>query len=311
LRRDVVVIGEANPDLLASGIHELPRLGTEVLCERFEISLGGSSALAAAGMAKLGLDVGFVSKVGDDLFGRFVLDELGNKGVDISRVIVDPAMRTGVSIILSQTRDRGIVTFQGTMSALSGEEIDIDFVTDFRHLHVSSFFLQETLQPFLPRLFQMAHEAGMTTSLDTGWDPKERWNGVLREVLKHVDVFLPNELEAIAIAGTDDVESALGVLAEIVPGVVAVKLGERGAVASRAGEIVRHSGYKVQVVDTTGAGDCFNAGFLYGFLQGESLYQCLSLGCACGALSVTAVGGTPAQPTLDEARRLIQRGREA
>ncbi|MGC8834936.1 MAG: carbohydrate kinase family protein [Armatimonadota bacterium] len=311
MNRDVVVVGEANPDLLASGIQEMPRLGTEVLCERFEISLGGSSALAAAGMARLGLDVAFVSKVGGDLFGRFVLEELGSKGVDASRVIVDPSMRTGVSIILSLPRDRGIVTFQGTMSALSIEEIDIDFVTSFRHLHVSSFFLQEALQPFLPWLFQRAREVGMTTSLDTGWDPKEKWNGVLRQVLEYVDVFLPNELEATAVAGAGDVESALGVLAKMVPGIVAVKLGEKGAVAVCGGEVVRHSGYKVPVVDTTGAGDCFNAGFLYGFLRGESLYQCLSLGCACGALSVTAVGGASAQPTLDEARRLIQQCREA
>jgi len=306
--RDIVVVGEINPDLLAGGLETLPRLGTEVLCRSFDISLGGSSALAAAGMAHLGLDVGFVSKVGDDLFGRWVLDEIARCGVDVSRVIIDPSARTGVGVILSLPSDRGIVTFLGTIAAFSAADIDMDYVLGFRHLHVSSFFLQKGLQPFVPDLFRQAHEAGLTTSLDTGWDPEERWDGVLEDALREADVFLPNELEARAIAQVQDPLQALDVLCAKTGGTVAVKLGEKGAAARRGTERANHSGFRVPVVDTTGAGDCFDAGFLYGWVKGWSLDRCLALGCACGALSVSALGGVAAQPTLEEAMRLLNHG---
>ncbi|MGQ9523694.1 MAG: carbohydrate kinase family protein [Armatimonadota bacterium] len=306
--KDIVVVGEINPDLLASGLETLPRLGTEVLCKSFDISLGGSSALAAAGMARLGLNVGFISKVGDDLFGRWVLEEIARAGVDVSHVVIDPDARTGVGVILSLPSDRGIVTFLGTIAMLSAQDIDMDYVQGFRHLHVSSFFLQKALQPFVPELFKLARQFGLTTSLDTGWDPEERWDAVLEDALCEADVFLPNELEAMAIARTQDPYDALDVLHEKTGGTVAVKLGDKGAVARRGEQTARHPGFRVPVVDTTGAGDCFDAGFLYGWVKGWPIDRCLALGCACGALSVSAPGGSAAQPTLDEALHLLNHG---
>lgn len=303
--RDIVVVGEINPDLLASGLETLPRLGTEVLCRSFDISLGGSSALAAAGMAHLGLDVGFVSKVGDDLFGRWVLQEIARCGVDVSKVMIDPKSRTGVGIILSLPADRGIVTFLGTIATLTAQDVDMNYVLGFCHVHVSSFFLQTGLQPFVAELFRQAHAAGLTTSLDTGWDPHECWDGGLEQALREADVFLPNELEAAAIAQVEDPSEALGILCAKTGGTVAVKLGANGAIACRNDERASHPGFRVPVVDTTGAGDCFDAGFLYGWVKGWSLDRCLALGCACGALSVSAPGGVAAQPTLEDALRLI------
>jgi sugar/nucleoside kinase (ribokinase family) len=308
MKRDLVVIGEANPDLVASGLDALPRLGTEILCQEFGVSLGGSSALVAAGAARLGLSVGFITRVGDDLFGRFVREELAKCGLDLAGLVVDPSVRTGVGLILSLPTDRAIVTFLGSISGLPAELIDLDYVFAHRHLHVSSFFLQDLLRPSVASLFARAREAGLTTSLDTGFDPKEEWDGGLRDVLAQADLFLPNEVEATGIAGASDPEEAAVLLSQMVAGTVAVKMGARGAVAAANGRLVHHPGFRVPVVDTTGAGDAFDAGFLAAFLRGECLESCLAMGCACGALSVTAMGGIAAQATLEQATRLVATG---
>ena len=141
---------------------------------------------------------------------------------------------------------------------------------------------------------------GLTVSLDTNYDPTERWEGGIREALAHVDLFLPNETELTKIGGNSRWEKALALLAERVPTVVA-KLGAQGAVARRGGEEVAVPPLPATVVDATGAGDSFDAGFVYGLVQGWELTRTLRLAAACGALSTRAVGGTTAQPTLEEA----------
>lgn len=301
---DIVVVGELNVDLILRG-DVTPAFGqVEKLIDDATLTLGSSSAIFACGAARLGLRVAFVGKVGDDPFGAVVREELAGRGVDTSAVVVDPAIKTGLTVILSRGNDRAILTYLGSIAALRYDEVDLDLLSRARHLHLGSYFLLDALRPEVPRLFAEARARGATVSIDTNYDPSETWDGGLSEALRHVDVFLPNETELCAIAGMPDVPAALARMAERVA-LVAVKLGARGASARRGNRTIHADPLAIEVVDTTGAGDSFDAGFVYGQLAGWELDRSLRLACVCGALSTRAAGGIAAQATLDEALALL------
>jgi sugar/nucleoside kinase (ribokinase family) len=258
----------------------------------------------ACGAARLGLRVAFIGVIGDDLFGAFMLDVLKSRDVDVSNVIVDENQITGLSVILNRIDDRAILTHLGTINALRGEQITNELLAEARHLHVASYFLQTNLQPGLPDLFKRAQASGLTTSLDTNWDPEEKWVGV-DELLKLTTVFLPNETEALSLTGAPGVEKAAGNLATQAA-IVAVKMGVNGGLAFYGESLYRAPIIPVDVLDTVGAGDTFDAGFIYGFLQGWPLEKSLKLAIACGSLSTLKPGGVEGQPTLDDARKYLQ-----
>lgn len=296
---DILVAGEINPDLILSG-NVIPDFGqVEKLVDAATLSVGSSSAIFACGAARLGLKVGFIGLCGDDIFGHFMLDEMRKHNIDVSNVIVRADGQTGLSVILSQGPDRAILTHPGLIPFLKAEDITDSLFRQTRHLHIASCFLQTSLQAGLPRLFERAHQFGITTSLDTNWDPQERWDSV-REILPLVDVFLPNAAEACAIADMKNVRDAAIHLAEKTK-IVAVKLGADGALGAQNHQLIQKSSLKVKVIDTVGAGDSFDAGFLYGYLKGWELEKALRMGVVCGSLSTRSCGGTESQPTLEEA----------
>ncbi len=302
---DVLVAGEINPDLILTDPDLEVRFGqAETLVRRADLTVGSSSAIFACGAARLGLRVAFVGVVGDDEFGRFMCRSLAAAGVDVSPVLVEADQRTGLSVILSRGPDRAILTFPGAIAALRAEQIPTSLLRRARHLHVASFFLQTALQPGLAGLFQQARVLGLTTSLDTNWDPTQAWAG-LDDVLPLTDVFLPNETEALAITHASDLPQAVARLRGWVR-TGAIKLGAQGALAWRGKEQARAEALPVDVVDTVGAGDSFDAGFVCGFLHGWDLSRCLRLAVACGSLSTRAAGGTAAQPTLAEALQALE-----
>ncbi len=301
---DVLILGEINVDLILRGEQITPIFGREILVDDALLTVGSSSVILACGLARLGLRVGFVGVVGDDEFGHFMLRAMRQRGVDTTPVIVKATLKTGLTVSLSTARDRALLTYAGGIAALTPEQVDRRLLGEARHLHVSSFFLQAGLQRGLPRLFREAHARGLTTSLDTGWDPEERWDGALEATLTHTDLFFPNRDEAMAITGAATVPAALESLAARIS-TVAIKLGAEGGIARRGEERVRATPPPVRVVDTTGAGDSFNAGFLYGWLRGWPLRRTLRLACVCGSLTTRQVGGINGQPSLEEALRLI------
>jgi sugar/nucleoside kinase (ribokinase family) len=296
---DLLVVGDLNADLILRGDVE-PAFGqVEKLIDDATLTLGSSSAIFACGAARLGMRVALVGKVGDDEFGRFMVREMNERDVNTQGVVVDPRVKTGLTVILSRGNDRAMLTYSGSIGALRFAEIDLALIARARHLHVGSYFLLDALRSDIPMLFDLAHASGLTISLDTNYDPTEKWNGGLADALCRADVFLPNEAELLAIAGIADREAALDRLAGDT--CVAVKLGARGAMVQRGNERASAQALPMDVVDTTGAGDTFNAGFVYGYLAGWELARALRLGCVCGSLSTRAAGGTTAQPTLAEA----------
>lgn len=299
---DLLVVGEINPDLVLRGDDVVPRFGqAEKMVDAADLTIGSSSAIMACAAARLGLRTAFVGVVGDDAFGRFMLDAMTERGIDMRSCIVDDALATGVSVILSQGDDRAILTHLGAISALRADQVDRALLREARHMHVGGYFLLDALRPGLAELFREARREGLGTSLDTNWDPRDRWNDELASVLAQTDVLFPNAEEARRIAGRSSLDEAIDALGDVVP-TVAVKLGAAGGRAGRDGRQASAPSLAIELVDTTGAGDTFDAGFLYGHLNGWTLDDALRLACACGSLSTRAAGGTEAQPTLEEAR---------
>jgi sugar/nucleoside kinase (ribokinase family) len=290
---DVTIAGELNLDLVLYGLpRELPP-EQEIIARDMVLTLGGSSAIAAHNLAVLGNRVGFISRVGNDSLGQIALDRLSDAGVDVSRVrrSID-ATGSGLTVILHHGTWRNILTYLGTISQLTYQDLDLDYLCSARHFHLSSFFLQTALQPRVAELFKRLKAAGLTISIDTNDDPGDRWDE-MHEVLPYVDVLLPNEREAMKISGEQELECALARLAGMVP-VVVVKLGPAGAVARRGKEQFRGAPVRVHAVDTIGAGDSFDAGFLTHYIRGADLETCLNYGNLAGALSATKPGGTEA-----------------
>jgi sugar/nucleoside kinase (ribokinase family) len=301
---DILVAGEINPDLILSG-NVIPEFGqVEKLVDHATLAIGSSSAIFACGAARLGLRVAFIGLCGEDLFGHFMLDEMQKCNVDVSNVIIRREGQTGFSVILNQAADRAILTHLGLISALRAADISDALLCQARHLHIASYFLQTNLQPDLPGLFRRAHSLGLTNSLDTNYDPSEKWIG-FDELLSVTDIFFPNKTEALSITQTDNVEAAGGQLADKSK-IVAIKLGADGGAIPTNDHMFFVPSIAVNIVDTIGAGDSFDAGFLYGYLNRWSLETSLRFGVVCGALSTRAAGGTTAQPTLDEALAFLK-----
>ena len=301
---DLLVIGDCNPDLILVGCDEPPAFGqAEQLVGDAVLTIGGSASIVACGAARLGLGTAIAGSVGDDVFGRFMMSELRERGIDVSPCLVRAGRRTGVTVVLDRGDDRAQLTAPGAIHDLRADEVDPGALRVARHVHVSSYFLQPSLQPGLPRLLETARAAGATTSLDTNWDPAEGWSAGLREALRHVDVFLPNREEATHVSGEPDSIAAARAIAAEGPATVVVKLASEGAIAVHGDQVVRSPSLEVEAVDGTGAGDSFAAGFVAGMLAGRPLEETLALACACGALSTRGVGGTTTQPDLDEALR--------
>jgi sugar/nucleoside kinase (ribokinase family) len=326
---DLLVVGDANPDLMLRGGDVVPAFGQqERVVDEAALVLGGSGSIMACGAARLGLKVGMAACVGDDTFGEFTREALRSAGVDDGAVQVLPGVATGVSVALARADDRAILTARGALAAFDPQALPDALLAAARHVHLASPFLQPLLLADLESLVARAHSAGATVSLDPGWDPSERWS----LAFAGVDVLLPNAAEAVCLAESAGRASAppprtpsslrppgrvfpeaatdarpAGVALAASGPLVALKLGAAGAVGFAGDSVVEAVAPVTDAVDSTGAGDSFDAGFLAAWLDGASLADALALGCACGALSTRALGGTAAQPSRSEAEALAHK----
>lgn len=303
-RFDVVAVGDINVDLILSGVAGMPSAGREVLAEGRKLLLGGSTANFACCCARLGLKTAILGKVGGDPMGKLCLESLRKCGVNAAAVRIAPDEQTGITVSVSGA-DRGFITHLGTNGTFGRRDVDMGTLRAARHVHLGGFFLTQALRPDARWVLQTARNAGATTSLDTGWDPDDQWVGV-KDALKAVDVFLPNEAEAERITGKSDPSEALRALGRLSRRAV-LKLGPKGAVAWGETGMARVVGFKVKVVDTTGAGDCFNAGVLCGLLRGWPMAKTLRFANACGALCVSRMGGGENAPGLGEVKKFLAR----
>ncbi len=292
----VLVVGELNVDVVAVNIQRIPAMGAEVIAKDCQLTLGSASAIFSVGIAKLGSPVTFISQVGADIFGDFCLKALKREGVPTKHVLSSRSEKTGVTISLSSPKDRALITFPGAIASFKAKDFDTSLLKRHDHMHLTSYYLQKGLRPAFKDLFKKAKAAGLTTSFDPNSDPNSSWGHDILKVLRNTDVLFVNEREACELTGCKKNADALKALGQLVPCVV-IKLGRNGAVAIHNDEVIKHRGFKVDAVDTTGAGDSFDAGFISAYLNEDSIGDCLRQGNACGALSTQKAGGTAGQPT--------------
>ena len=297
----VLIAGEINLDLILHDYSAFPSLGREVIVDECLMTLGSASAITAVGLSRLGVPVRFVGKIGQDSWGDQCLKEMIAAGVDTSLVSRAQEVQTGITVSVSSSDDRALVTFPGAIAELRVDEIPDEAWKDVGHLHISSYYLQRGLQPGIPNLFRRARERDMTISLDPGGDPAGQWQNGVREAIALVDLFFPNEVELEGIGtGSSAVKNLtdLEALAERVN--VIAKLGPLGCLTVAKEGVESVPAPPVNVVDPTGAGDSFNAGFLAAWLRGRKLVDCMRDGVCCGALATRGLGGTVTQPNERE-----------
>ena len=304
---DIIVIGELNVDIILNDIASFPEIGKEILADKMSVTLGSSSAIFANNLSALGSRVAFIGKVGNDSFARLVLNTLAKRKVDTSHVLKSKELATGATIVLNYDQDRANVTYPGAMNDLRLNDIDFDFISSAKHIHFSSYFLQPGIRHDLPELFRRAKKMGLTTSIDPQCDPEEKWEFPYKELLPHVDLFMPNVQELKAIAGCGSVEESFKKLKQTAHYII-VKNGSEGAVAWDGHEIIRQPVFRNEdIVDCIGAGDSFNAGFISEFVKGAPLKRCLEIGALAGAINTTGAGGTGAFRSLQMIRRTARK----
>lgn len=304
---DVLVVGELNIDLILNNIEGYPEMSKEILARDFILTTGSSSAIFASNISVLDVGVAFCGIIGDDLFGDMIVQQLNRKHVDTRYIFHKQGYRTGATTVLNYGGDRMMVTYPGPMEELKASDISEDLLKKAGHLHISSIFLQKGLKESLPELLQKAKRNGLTVSLDPQWDPAESWELDLDALLPLIDVFLPNKKELLLLTKEENLDAAIHKVSKYA-GITVAKDSEHGAVWSHRGIISRERAYlNKEVVDSIGAGDSFDAGFISQFIQGKSIKECVQYGNLIGAISTTAAGGTGAFESLD---KVIHTGKE-
>ena len=299
-----LVVGDLNVDVILTGMTEFPELGREIHCEDVRVVMGGSSSIFACRLAQLGADVDIFGKVGKDENGEIVLNTLRSNNVGTKRVMVEEKIRTGVTFSLTYPNDKAQITYLGSIGSLESSDVKPELFNGYGHLHVSSIYLQRKLLDSLASVFAEAEEHRLTTSLDSQGDPLNKYEKIW-EILDHTEIFLPNESEAKAITRSTSLEDALEKLGSTVPTVV-IKRGSLGAVGRTQGETATVDAIKIDPVDTTGAGDSFDAGFIYHFVgKSESLDASVRFANALGALSCLYVGGAGGRISEADVLRFI------
>lgn len=298
-RYDAIVVGELNVDLVLDDLARMPEIGKEILAGKMVYTLGSSSAIFASSLSSLGLRVAFIGKCGTDMQGDFVIDSLKERGVCVDHIQRSREWPTGITVALNFGEDRAAVTYPGAMAQLQLSDIADHILTGALHLHLSSCFLQKKLLPGIPNLFKKSKRLGLSTSIDPQWDPDDQWNLDLAELLPYVDVFLPNERELLKLTRTTSLDEAISCIRPYFNTAV-IKRGTAGSIYLDKEQAFHQPAFlNEEVADAIGAGDNFNAGFIFKYLLKSPVVQCQKFGNLVAAVSTTVHGGTGAYSNYD------------
>ncbi|MBP5290315.1 MAG: carbohydrate kinase family protein [Paludibacteraceae bacterium] len=305
---DIIALGELNVDLILNQIESEPEIGKEKFAKQMTLTLGSSTAIFAANAAALGAKVAFCGMIGNDSFGDLVETSLQKKGVDTRFLIRQDQYATGATICMSYDEDRANLTYQGAMDYMTLGDINPHVFTETKHIHISSIFMQSGVKRDLMKILRLCKENGVTTSLDTQWDPVEKWDLDYERVLPMLTVFMPNETELKYLTHTDTLDAAVEKIRPFVNAAV-IKCGSRGSLLMRKGQPDRMQAALLNkhVVDCIGAGDSFNSGFITRLAAGDPLDKCQQYGNMTGAVNTTAAGGTTAFTSREDVEKI---GRE-
>lgn len=295
---DCVVAGDLFQDLIMTGFATWPQPGEEAFAQGFGRDIGGGAAITACGLAKLRARVGVLGAVGAQ-DGQWLTQRLEHQGVSTDLIAVTDEEPTALTVSISGPAERAYLTYMGAnryLGAMLRRAMDSGEFASARHLHLAC----APEAPLLAEICESAKEAGCTVSVDVGWHPEWLADPQAAAALRDVDLFFPNEREAALLSHEEEPERILAKLADMGLRNVVVKRGHRGAAMHANGSVTIQKAWPVDAIDTTGAGDCFDAGFLHAWLGGKDWHTCLKAGVICGSLSTRALGGIKAFPTKEE-----------
>lgn len=304
-RPTVIVIGEFFIDEVLSGFQVLPKLGEESFARQLRREAGGGAAITACGLAKLGVQVAVAGAIGKE-DGAWLIKRLTSCGVDCSYLEMDPTEPTGLTVSVSTREDRAFFSYYGAnqiLPRLLSRPETLHHLKQVRHIHFACAPDGELDEPLFVALRRRRCRISIDVQSHFSWLTRPESLGILR----HCDIFFPNEREAEWISGEAGTHKILRALRDKGVRGVGLKLGGKGAALLWRRRELLTDPIEVDTVDTTGAGDCFNAGFIYGWLRGEAPQRCLEIANICGALSTRGLGGLAAFPSLEELRDWEQR----
>jgi len=297
---EVIVMGEFFIDEVLSGFQSLPKLGEEAFARNFRREVGGGAAITACGLARLGVRVGVLGAIGK-ADGQWLIERLSSFGVDCSRLELDPDEQTGLTVSVSTREDRAFFSYYGANRLLTHvlrKSSTLDTAKRARHIHFACAPDHELDAALFMKLRGNRCRISIDVQSHTSWLTRaENLN-----LLRHCDVFFPNEHEAEWTSGEEGTHKVLRSLRDKGLRGVALKLGGKGAALLWRKRELLADPFPVETVDTTGAGDCFDAGFIYAWLRGQDVQRCLDVANICGALSTRDLGGITGFPTLEELR---------
>lgn len=310
LGKPIVCLGILVADVIGRPLHSIPAPGSLVLVDEMSLHGGGCAANAATALAKLDMPVEVIGKVGVDPFGDFVISVLEERGIGTRGVKRDSQVGTSATMVMvDPDGERRFVHYIGANAALKIEDVDFELISSAALLHIGgSLVLPGIDGDPTAKLLKRAREAGVITCLDTVWDDTGRWMALLEPCLPHIDYFIPSLPEAQEITGIDDPELVARNLIDHGVGTVALKMGPDGCLVMTGDyESLRLPAYDVEVVDATGAGDAFAAGFITGIWQGWPLEKTARFASAVGGMCVTGVGAAGCVGSMEETLRFMER----
>jgi len=307
MTKNCLVIGDLNIDLVLNKLKNLPELGKEIVAENYSIDIGGSGGIFSAVLSGLGIKTYILSKIGNDLPGNLLIDKLKSYGVNTSQLIIEDNKKTGITVSLSYKKDKYQISSLDLVNSLNIDEIVFDNIKDIRHVHFTSYYMMNNLKNDYIKLISDIKKSykNITFSLDTNDDPENRWGDEIYKILNNIDIFLANKKEALRIAKKNNIEDALNKISREVKTVI-IKLGSQGYIAKDGENYYSGDSLNVNFKDSTGAGDNFDVGFVYGYINDMSIEKSLKIANMVGAKSVEYSGGVGNKEKLFRLRELIK-----
>lgn len=305
---EVLSTGIIVADHVCSPITHLPGAGELVMADSMLLTIGGCAANAAVDLVKMGVQTAVVGRVGTDVFGRVVADLLEDAGVDVANLRTSEKAETSQTLIVNvQGQDRRFIHTFGANAEFSAADLPLELVTSCRVLYVGGYLLMKSLKGAeLAKVFAAARKAGAKTVLDVVTPGQGDYLPWLEPLLPHTDVFLPNSHEAQLITGDHDPLRAAETFHKMGAGTAVITMGGDGSVLVNDKMRLRAGVYPVDFVDGSGGGDAFDAGYIFGLLNGMDTKDCLRYASALGASCVRAVGTTPGVFTREECEVFVK-----
>jgi len=308
MTKSCLVIGDLNIDLVLNELKGFPELGKEIVARNHFIDIGGSGGIFSAVLSELGINTYIISKISNDFLGQFLINKLKDYGVNTDKLVIKESDETGITINLSYKKDKYQISSLNLVSNLNADEVMFENIEDIGHVHFSSYYMMKNLKADYVKLINdiKRNYKNVTFSLDTNDDPENKWGEEIYRILRNIDIFLANKKEALKITKESNIKDALNKLSRVIKTVV-IKLGSEGYIARDGENCYRGDQSSVNFKDSTGAGDNFDAGFIYGYINNLGIEKNLKIANICGAKSVEYLGGVGDKEKFFELKELIRK----